>query len=100
MGWMDIVLLIASPAVFWGVALVITAIFSKFYRRRCPDCGARGVKCVDFIITEPASVGGKRSPNCLSYYRCDICGQSFKLHDKRLEPVPSEEQHLLSSAPN
>jgi hypothetical protein len=45
--WMT--LLVLSPAILYGIALIAVGIANRFYRSRCPECQQRGLKMIDFI---------------------------------------------------
>lgn len=88
------ILLVLSAALLYGTALLVTAIAGKWYRRVCPACGLRGLKCVNFIRAT-VLVEGKRAPDHWAYYVCEKCGAAFKLHHGAWGPVPEEERQYL-----
>jgi hypothetical protein len=90
MGWFYATLLVLSPAILYGVALVVAALVSAYYRRRCPACGERGLKCVNFIRATVV-IDGRRAPDSWSYYVCELCGAGFKLHRGELSSVTADE---------
>ena len=56
--WVYAILLVLSPAILYGLALVAVSI----YRGRCPACGRRGMKCVNFIRATVV-IDGRRAPD-------------------------------------
>jgi hypothetical protein len=94
MKWDLAALLVLSPAILYGIALIVSALVSAFYRRLCPACGQRGLKCVNWIRAT-ALVNGRRASDIWSYYVCEKCGVPHKLHRGKWEGVPEGERHHL-----
>jgi hypothetical protein len=90
--WLYLTLIVLSPAILYGIALIATAIATKYYRRPCLTCGERGLKCVNFIRAT-IIVNGRRAPDYWSYYVCEKCGAEFKLHHDEWKDVPENERH-------
>jgi hypothetical protein len=88
--WMYAAMLVLSPAILYGLALAAAALASAFYRRTCPACGRRGLKCVNFIRAT-VLVDGHRAPDYWSYYVCELCGAGYKLHHGNWLAVGAEE---------
>jgi hypothetical protein len=86
-----ILLVLVAPTVLLGVAVAVTMVASKFYRRRCPACMQRGLKRVSVVRTF-VETRGVSSPEYWSYLRCDKCGERFKLHDGIITGVPEDER--------
>lgn len=79
MRWVFAVLLVLSPAILYGIGLLITAIMSAYYRRPCPACGERGLKWVNGLRAT-ILINGQRAPDYWAYYDCERCGVHFKVH--------------------
>jgi hypothetical protein len=92
--WVFAALLVLSPAILYGLALVAAALVSAYYRRPCPACGQRGLKCVNWIRAT-VLVNGRRAPDSESYYVCEQCGAAHKLHRGKWEGVSEGERHHL-----
>jgi len=83
--WMA--LLVLSPAILYGVALVATGLTMRFYRSRCPECHQRGLKTVNFFKAT-VLVNGQRTPDHWTDYECEKCGAAVRWHRKQWEAVP------------
>jgi hypothetical protein len=83
--WMT--LLVLSPAILYGVALLATALSMRFYRGRCPTCRRRGLKPVDFCLAT-VLVNGKRAPDHWADYECEQCGSLVRWHHSAWEAIP------------
>jgi hypothetical protein len=94
MVWFYAGLVLVSPAILYGVALTVSALVSAYHRRRCPACGQRALKCVNWIRAT-VRVDGRRAPDTWSYYICQRCGAAHKLHRGKWEGVPQGERHHL-----
>jgi hypothetical protein len=94
MWWLYAILWALSPAILYGIALVVTAIVMRYYRRPCPACGQRGLKFVEQCLAT-VMVNGQRAPDSWSYYICEKCDAVFKLHRGVWSPVPEEEVELF-----
>lgn len=79
MRWVYAVLLVLSPAILYGIGLLVAAMMLAYYRRPCPACGKRGLKCVNFLRAT-VLINGQRAPDSCAYYDCERCGARFKLH--------------------
>ncbi len=90
MSWLYAVLLVLSPAILYGTALIVTVIVTTYYRRQCSECGKRGLKNVNFIMATIV-VNGVRIPDSWSYYVCEQCPACFKLHRGALSRVTLSE---------
>lgn len=96
MAWQYATLLVLSPATLYGLALAAAALASAFYRRPCPACGRRGLKCVGFIRATVV-INGRRAPDHWTYYRCELCRATFKLHHRRWHWIEAGELALYSA---
>jgi hypothetical protein len=79
--------LIGIPALY----LLIACLHFRYYRARCPACGHRGLKCVQWIRAT-IEVDGKRAPASWTYFRCESCGAKYKQHIGRELEIASEEE--------
>jgi hypothetical protein len=86
--WVCVVLLVLSPALLYGLALIAVAIC----RERCPECGHRGMMCLNFIRATVV-IDGRRAPDSWAYYACEMCGARMKLHRGVWGPIPDDELH-------
>ena len=93
MKWVYGLLLILSPAILYGLALISTALTGKFHRRTCPTCHQRGMVSVNHVMATVV-IDGRRAPDQWSYYRCEKCGVVLKLHRGEWKPVPDDERHF------
>lgn len=84
--------IVLSPAILYVIALVVTAIRSKYYPDKCPQCGERGLDLVNFILATVV-IDGRRAPDSWSYYVCRKCDAWLKHHRKEWGPVPEHEKH-------
>lgn len=96
MAWQYVTLLVLSPAILYGLGLAAAALASTFYRRRCPACGRRGLRCVNFIRAAVV-IDGRRAPDRWSYYVCELCGAGFKLHRGQWHRVEAGELALYTA---
>lgn len=79
MRWVYAILFVLSPAILYGIGLLVAAIMLAYYRRPCPACGRRGLKCVNFVMAT-VLINGRRAPDSWAYYDCERCGARLKLH--------------------
>lgn len=86
-----IILILVAPTVLLIVAVIVSAIRARFYRKRCPACLQRGLKSVNFVRAFTESRDGERTPEYWSYLACEKCGQRFKLHNGVMTGVPDDE---------
>jgi hypothetical protein len=84
--WLIATLLVLSPAILYGIALVIFAV----YRGKCSACGKRGLNCVE-SIRATIVVNGKRAPDSWSFYVCGKCGAAFKSHQGEWSRITQSE---------
>ena len=63
------IILVLSPAILYGVALV----FVGFYRGRCRRCHRHGLKTVGGYLWD-----GKHGGGAVTFYLCEKCGAHFK----------------------
>ena len=77
MTWVTVVLLVLSPALLYGLALVGSVLERKYCRRRCLACFKRGLRCFDFVRATIV-VDGKRAPDWWADYRCERCGAVYR----------------------
>ena len=75
--WVFVVLIISLPFIIYGVI----AVFVYFYRDKCPDCGKRTLKTVEFIKATVIT-DGERAPDSWAYYLCKNCGARYKKHHR------------------
>jgi hypothetical protein len=83
--WMT--LLVLSPAILYGIALIAVGLASRFYRSRCPECRQRGLKMIDFIKAT-VLINGRRAPDHWADYKCEKCGVVLRWHHKQWERPP------------
>jgi hypothetical protein len=69
MRWLWITLLVLSPAILYGIALLIVGV----YRGRCRRCYRHGLRTVGGYIWDGENGGG-----AVSFYLCEKCGAHFK----------------------
>ena len=86
--WMT--LLVLSPAILYGIALIAVGLSTRFYRSRCPKCEQRGLKMIDFIQATVV-INGKRAPDHWADYECEKCRAIVRWHHAKWEPVPPSE---------
>ena len=77
--WLKAILFVLSPGILYALALLAVVITMRYYRRRCPSCGQRGLKFTGFVKAT-ARIEGRRAPDSWSYYVCERCGARYKLH--------------------
>lgn len=77
--WLYTILLVLSPAILYGFALLAAALAMKYYRRPCFTCKQRGLTFVNWIRATVEN-NGKAVHDSWSYYLCEKCGAGFKLH--------------------
>ena len=90
MYWVTVILLVLSPAILYGIALLAVAISQKYFHRRCPSCGRRALRLVNWIRAT-ILFEGKLAPDHWSYYLCTSCGKPHKLHRNAWEAISDEE---------
>lgn len=90
------IILVLSPAILYGVALVVTPLIMAYYRGLCPVCGQRGLRCVNWIRGIEV-VEGRRVNAAASFYVCERCGLAHKLRlDNKWESVSEfEREHFV-----
>jgi len=84
--WVYVILLL-SPAILYGLALIVVAIYGE----RCPKCGQRGLTCVGFMKATVV-IDGRRCPDSWGYYACEKCGAKLKHHRGEWGEVPDHER--------
>jgi len=89
MNWLAVILLVLSPAALYGLILLIAASVSAIHPPRCPNCGRRSFRCVNFLR---AFANLQRKPFCWAYYRCNQCGNTMKRNALRGEWVAVSEE--------
>ncbi|MCC7406910.1 MAG: hypothetical protein IT442_02485 [Phycisphaeraceae bacterium] len=96
MKWGLIVLLVLWPAILYGFALLLVAVRTKYFPRRCPACRRRGLVLVNYTKVMLDDGGGKFHCEQWLFYRCSHCSEAFKQVRKNLKPLPPEEHHWLN----
>jgi hypothetical protein len=91
-----LVLLVLSPAILYGLALVVAALTAAFYRRPCPKCGRRGLRSTNFIRAT-VLIDGQRAADHWAYYVCNLCESGFKLHRGKWLSVEAAELERYNS---
>jgi hypothetical protein len=86
--WVYAILLVLSPALLY----VVVGLLLSIYRERCPECGQRGLTCVN-VIKATVAIDGMRAPDSWGYYSCEKCGASLKHHRGVWGPIPDDELH-------
>jgi len=99
--WVWVGLCALSPAILYGLALVVAGLVTTFYRRRCPACGERGLKSKNFICATVV-IDGQRAPDSWEYFACERCRAGFKLHRKEWSRVegPEYEEYCTDGTAN
>ena len=69
MRWLWISLLVLSPAILYGIALLFVAV----YRGRCRRCHRHGLRMVGGYKWD-----GERGGGAVTFYLCEKCGAHFK----------------------
>jgi hypothetical protein len=69
MKWLCLVLLVLSPAILYGLALLFVGV----YRERCRRCHRHGLRMVGGYKWDGAHGGG-----AVTFYLCEKCGARFK----------------------
>ena len=69
MRWLWITLLVLSPAILYGIALLFVAV----YRGRCRQCRRHGLWMVGGYKWDGEHGGG-----AVTFYLCEKCGAHFK----------------------
>lgn len=82
MRWLWLTLLVLSPVIFYGFALLLVAV----YRGRCRRCGRRGLRTVGGYLWDGAHGGG-----LVRFFLCGKCGARFKQSQSDWTE-PSEEE--------
>ena len=82
------ILLVLSPAILYGIALIATGLSMRFYRSRCPKCRQRGLKLINFVKAT-VLINGQRAPDHWADYECEKCGAVVRWHHGKWEPVAS-----------
>ena len=79
-----LIILVLSPAILYGGALII----ARFYRERCRRCHRRGLKTVGGYLWD-----GERGGGAVTFYLCEKCRARFKRSlDEWSEPTEEEWQ--------
>jgi hypothetical protein len=92
MGYLCIALVLFNPATLCVVALVATALATRFYRSRCPQCQQRGLKAINFVRAT-VIINGQRAPDHWADYECEMCGAVVRWHHDQWEPTPANPSH-------
>lgn len=51
----------------------------RLFSQKCPRCGERQLRMVNFIRAT-VMVNGHRAPDSWSFYNCEACSARLKLH--------------------
>ncbi|MEM1445649.1 MAG: hypothetical protein AAGF84_06305 [Planctomycetota bacterium] len=81
MKWLVLAIVVLSPAILYGVALLIL----PFWRSRCPLCRKRSLKMVGCYKWDGPDGGG-----LVSFYFCEQCHARLK-DDRGFSEVADEE---------
>jgi DNA-directed RNA polymerase subunit RPC12/RpoP len=81
------ILLVLSPGIMYAVALLVTALASRYYRARCPRCGGRGLRSLGLTMAT-VFFNGRRAPDYWIDYTCELCGAEVRKHRGAWEDRP------------
>lgn len=95
MWWALAILLVLSPAVLYAVLGVLVTVC----RGRCPECGKKGLKRVNFIRATIV-VDGQRASDSWAYYVCEKCNAAFKMHRGMCRRIRPEEIPPCADSPD
>lgn len=82
-----LVLLVLSPGILYGIALLLTALASRYYRGPCPRCGGRGLRSLG-LTKATVLIDGRRAPDFWIDYECKLCGVELRKHRGTWEERP------------
>ena len=85
-----VALLLVAPAIMLVAGVVIASLVGRRIRRQCPACLQKSLKQVSVVRAESV-VDGESAPDYRSYFRCEKCGERFKLRGGVLSGVPADE---------
>src|SRR5437660_517927 len=91
--------LITLLALFGFAAVLYISVGLFMSRRRaCPKCGARSLRCAQWIRATTV-VNGVKTPVNRSYYQCDSCGAQLRAAaDKSFSDTSEAEWRRFCSA--
>jgi hypothetical protein len=84
---LSITLLVLSPAILYGLALLFVAV----YLGRCPRCHRRGLRRVGGYLWHGLTAGGQRSGGLVSFHLCRCCSARLRQEGRNWSD-PSEEE--------
>src|ERR1039457_3650453 len=92
-----ITLLVLSPAILYGCALLFVAV----YRGRCPRCHRHGLRCVGGYLWDGRTEQGQPCGGSVSFYLCQCCSAHLRRVARDWSDASDEEwQRHVPPPPN
>ena len=91
-----ITLLILSPAILYGIALL----FVGFYRGRCPRCHRHGLRSVGGYLWDGRTPEGQPCGGAVSFYLCRCCSARLRRAGRDWSDATEEEWQQHTQRPN
>jgi hypothetical protein len=88
--WLLLILLVLSPAILYGIALMTVPL----WRFRCPRCRRLGLKLLGSYVWD-----GRKRGGAVVFYECRRCRAHLKHDLKEYHDVGEEEWARFVSAP-